>query len=161
MKLDVKAGMRLLLVENEAPLKRSLENFLKRNSYTFTSCCTARDALKVAESFHPDVVIIEYRLPDASGTSLIRQLERVCPDVVAVLISEYDFDSIANEVNQARVHYFLKKPFDPAEFEMALYSSCSKAQVAVANLQWKESLDVEGMSASILEWVLLPCAGYK
>lgn len=161
MKLDVIVGRRLLLVENDAPLRRSLENFLATSGYTFRSCSTVSDALKFAMEFRPDVVITEYRLPDANGVTLIERLERVCPNVVAVLIAEYDFELIANALKQAKVHYFLKKPFDPVEFEMALYSSCSKAQAAVTNLQWEESLNLEGMSASIMEWVLMPRARYK
>jgi DNA-binding NtrC family response regulator len=135
MKLNVKAGRRLLLVENEAPLRRSLENYLKIGGYTFRSCSTARDALVLAEVLRPDVMIVEYRLPDASGLNVVGSVRRICPHVVVAVISEYDFQWIAKELNQANVHCFLKKPFDPVELETVLSSSCSKARAVMSGIQ--------------------------
>jgi DNA-binding NtrC family response regulator len=140
MKLDVKVGKRLLLVENEAPLRRSLENFLEIGGYTFQSCSTARDALDLAKVLRPDVVIVEYRLPDASGVSVVEKLQQIFPHVVAAVISGYDFQWIEKELNQANICYFLKKPFDPVELETVLCSSCSKAQAAMANAKVENAL---------------------
>jgi DNA-binding NtrC family response regulator len=144
MNLEAKVGQRLLLVENEAPLRRSLENFLEIGGYTFRSCSTARDALDLAKVLLPDVVIVEYRLPDASGVSVVERLQRICPHVVAAMISEYDFQWIEKEIKQANIGYFLKKPFDPVELETVLCSSCSKAQAAMANFQVENTLNLIG-----------------
>jgi DNA-binding NtrC family response regulator len=143
MKPDVKVGKQLLLVENEAPLRRSLENFLEIGGYEFRSCSTAREALMLAELLHPDVVIVEYRLPDACGVSVVESIERTCSNVASVVISEYDFQWIAKELRQANIHYFLKKPFDPVELETVLHASCSKSQAAGSGLKREISLNLQ------------------
>jgi DNA-binding response OmpR family regulator len=125
-----------------------LEIFLDLSGYTYRSCTNARDALKVAEEFHPDVALVEYRLPDASGASVAERLRRLFPDVVVVMLSEYDSQWITKEIEHAKVHYLLKKPFDPLELEMVLDSSCSrsrgsKAQASSLRLQWKAPLSFE------------------
>jgi len=111
---------RVLLVEAEAPLRRSLEKYLKRAGYTFESCPSAREALLLITQFDPDVVIVEYHLPDANGADLIDNFLRISPDIRTILISEYDFQSIADALVRVNVDSFLKKPFDVAELETAL-----------------------------------------
>jgi DNA-binding response OmpR family regulator len=111
---------RILLVEADAPLRRSLEKFLKRAEHTFESCTSAREALSRVAAFDPDVVIAEYHLPDANGAELLRELMRVVPDVRTILISEFDFQVVADAVVRVDVGSFLKKPFDLVELETAL-----------------------------------------
>jgi DNA-binding NtrC family response regulator len=133
MKGDVKLDSRLMLVENEAPLRRSLENFLQTGGYNFQSCSNAREALALAQAIHPDVVIVEHRLPDACGLALVDKLGKICPHLVAAVISEYDFKLIADKFERFQIDYFLKKPFDPVELETVLCSSCSKAHSVLSD----------------------------
>lgn len=115
---------RVLVVESDAPLKRSLENFLERAGYTFDCCSSAREALNLINEFHHDVVILEYLLPDANAAALLEQLKRIVPHAATIMISEYDFRVIADELVRVEVESFLKKPFDVVDFEVALSSAC-------------------------------------
>lgn len=111
---------RILLVEHDPPMRRSLENFLERAGYTFYSCATARDALSLALRERYAVVIAEYHLPDANGATLLQKLVQVEPGLGTILLSEYDFEVIADDLARAKVGAFLKKPFDLVELEAAL-----------------------------------------
>ncbi len=122
------ANNRVLLVEDEPSLRRSLEKYLKRAGYTFECCSTARDALALAERLAPEIVIAEYHLPDANGLTLLGKLIRILPDVAVILLSEYDYQAVAKDVLHAQTLWFLKKPFDIVEFEAALSSARSKAK---------------------------------
>jgi DNA-binding NtrC family response regulator len=126
---------RLLLVEDEAPLRRSLENFFHRGGYAFDSCCTSREALAQAQVCRYDVAIVEYHLPDGDGAALIERLRTVHPDLRAIMISAYDFQAIADELEQMDVHAFLKKPFDPHDLEIALRSACSKVGLPFGSVE--------------------------
>jgi two-component system, NtrC family, response regulator AtoC len=129
----VKVQDRVLLVEDEASLRRSLEIFLGRAGYTCESCSTAREALALAERIDPHIAIVEYHLPDGSGARLVDGLKRVVPEVAAILISEYDFQVVAKESAQISVRYFLKKPFDVVDLESALSSARTKQRVTAVD----------------------------
>ena len=118
----------VLLVENDASLRRSLETFLNQAGYAFDSCSTASEALNLAQKVPPHVVIVEYHLPDANGPSLIGKLNLVAPEAVAIVLSEYDFRTVADDLGQVKIESFLKKPFDLVDFEAALVSACTKAR---------------------------------
>ena len=138
----------VLLIEDDAPLKRSLEKFLNQAGYAFDSCSTAREALALAEKHDHDVVIVEYHLPDANGATLLEKLKLVAPAASAIVLSKYDFQVIANDLDRVKIGSFLKKPFDLVELESALSSACSKASKPVRNGSWQPEVHYEGMPAS-------------
>jgi DNA-binding NtrC family response regulator len=151
-KLRVSAENLVLLVEDEASLRRSLKKYLERAGYAFERCSTARDALVLAERIDPDVVITEYHLPDANGSALLEKLTRMLPDVAAILVSEYDFQTVAKDMLHAEVRSFLKQPFDLVELEVALSSAHSKAKLRpVENFQRKQNIELKGITGSILK----------
>jgi DNA-binding response OmpR family regulator len=146
----VEAENRVLLVEDEAPLKRSLEKFLERSGYPYDSCCCARDALNLARMFKYDIIILEYHLPDANGGTLLRDLKLVDPDMASIVISEFDYPVVARDLLKVNVRSFLKKPFDVAELESAMISASSRKSLPGRKPEWEQLVNLECSSASIL-----------
>ncbi len=138
----------VLLVENDASLRRSLEKFINQAGYTFDSCSTATQALALARKAPPQVVILEYHLPDANGPSLIEKLMHVAPSAAAIVLSEYDFQAIADDLDRVQIEMFLKKPFDIVDFEAALRSACAKAGRNSTGDQSLPEVKLEGVPAS-------------
>lgn len=143
------AENQVLLVEDEASLRRSLVKCLERAGYSFECCSTARDALVLAERLDPDIVITEYHLPDANGLALLEKLTRMLPDIATILLSQYDFQAVAKDLFHVKVWTFLKKPFDPVELEVALSSARAKAKFRpVENSQRELRVEFEGITGS-------------
>ncbi|NLI81128.1 MAG: response regulator [Deltaproteobacteria bacterium] len=141
----------VLLVEDDAPFRRSLENFLTRAGYTYRSCSSTRDALAIAEAVRPDVVIVEYQLPDGNGVTLLRKLMRIVPEAEPILISEYDFQAVSHMLMNVRAGSFLKKPFDVVDLEAALSFAREKAGKLTETLEWKRVMSSEGMPPCVLK----------
>lgn len=141
----------VLLVEDEAPLKRSLEKYLEGAGYTFDSCSNAREALNLAVKRPYDIVIAEYHLPDANGSVLLEQLTLIMPDVATIMISEFDLQAVAADLFRANVQWYLKKPFDLVDLEAALASARSGVGISVGNADYKRELYVKGVPASIFK----------
>ncbi len=144
----MEAAVRVLLVEDEAPLRRSLTKFLERAGYAFDSCTTVRDALVRAENDAYDIVITEYRLPDQNGTELLKRLKQTLPEIESIIIAEYDHQVVAEALNRAGVKTYLKKPFDVADLEAALSSAGSKATDSFENFDWTQALNYDDVPAS-------------
>jgi len=67
---------------------------------------------------------------------LLEQLTRYVPHAATVLISEFDYELVADDIAQVDVHAFLKKPFDLAELETVLSSACCQMRILMRNLKW-------------------------
>lgn len=119
----------VLLVEDDAPFRRSLENYLNTAGYSYRSCSTAAQALALAQSAAPRVVILEYHLPDANGSSLVMRLNHVDPGINAIVLSEFDFQVVAETLDRVKIQTFLQKPFDLVDFESALRSACLESGI--------------------------------
>lgn len=65
----------VLVVDDDALVRRSLKYRLEREGYTVTSADTARDALASARRDCPDLVLLDIGLPDKSGLDLARTLQ--------------------------------------------------------------------------------------
>jgi DNA-binding NtrC family response regulator len=141
----------VLLVEDEAPLRRSLEKYLEGAGYTFDSCSNAFEALNRAAKRCYDIVIVEYHLPDANGSTLLEKLKRVLPDVTAIMISEFDLQAVVDDLYRVNVQWYLKKPFDLVDLENALSSARSKASISVGISDRNRELYVWGVPASIFK----------
>ncbi len=146
---NVRVENQVLLVEGDAPLRRSLENYLERAGYAFHSCATAREALTLAERHQHTIAIVGYHLPDANGAGLLEKLIGVVPKLATIILSEYDFQAVAEEMVRVKVDSFLKKPFDLVDLEAALDSAGSRAGKSKENLQWEPEVDSKGVPASI------------
>jgi DNA-binding NarL/FixJ family response regulator len=118
---------------------------------TFETCSNARDALILAPKLQPDVVILEYRLPDANGITLLQKLMRISPNLIAIVLSEYDFQSVAHDLVRVNVAAFLKKPFDVTDFESSLSSACSDACLLIRDVSRQPGIHVKGVPASTVK----------
>ncbi len=146
---------RVLLVEDQGPLRRSLEGFLERGGYAYDSCATAQEALVLAEAQRHDVAIVDYHLPDASGFTLLKRLTQVAPGIPVVMISAYDYQAVAKELLCSGIHSYLKKPFDPVDLEIALSSACGEMRMAY------QSGNGEAKRNSRSQKVRLSCSGLE
>ncbi|ROQ89521.1 response regulator [Desulfosoma caldarium] len=121
MQRNLSSSGRILLVESDAPFRRSLENGVKRAGYSFDSCSTCEQARRLAKTFRYDVGVVEYHLRDGNGARLVAELKTGQAILGAVLISFYDFEWISRDVVPV-ADEFLKKPFDLSDFERILKS---------------------------------------
>lgn len=147
----MKPGTHVMLVEDDAPMRRSLEKYLGGAGYIFESCSNAREAMLLADKRPYDIILVEYHLPDANGAVLLERLMRIMPGVSAIMISEYDYQAVAHSLVRANVRSYLKKPFDLVDLESALSSACSKVCFAMPEGEWNRELQLLGMPASLFK----------
>jgi DNA-binding response OmpR family regulator len=67
-------GERVLLVEDEPAVARGLEYGLEREGYEVLWASTGEEALRLARSQNPALILLDIRLPDISGFEVLRQL---------------------------------------------------------------------------------------
>src|ERR1041384_1053402 len=67
-------GFQILVVEDEEQVRRFLRNALRLNGYRVAEATTGTEALAIAESRRPDLVILDLGLPDVDGMTIVKSL---------------------------------------------------------------------------------------
>ena len=65
-------GARILLVEDEAPIRRFLRIALEAKGYAVSEAATARDGIRLAALDGPAAMVLDLGLPDADGLAVLR-----------------------------------------------------------------------------------------
>ena len=65
---------RILLVEDDGSIQRSLGVLLERQGYDVRPALGGREALAAASAWHPDLVVLDLGLPDLDGVEVCRRL---------------------------------------------------------------------------------------
>jgi two-component system, OmpR family, KDP operon response regulator KdpE len=106
---------KLLVIEDETPLRRALRIFLEAHDYTVVIAANGTDGLAMAAREHPDVVILDLGLPDMDGVAVATAL-RGWSNVPIVVLSARDAESVKVAALDAGADDYVTKPFGMNEF---------------------------------------------
>jgi len=113
-------GAALLLVEDEAPLRRLATRVLEKAGHTVRAVDSAEAALDmIAEGFTPCAVISDVAMPGLDGVALARKLRERWPALPVLLVSGYAPAACEADFGAERLA-FLAKPYAPAELGAAV-----------------------------------------
>ena len=111
----METGAKVLVVDDEKLVCWSLSEMLTEAGFKVETALTGADARKMFESFQPEMILLDVRLPDANGIELLSEFKAHDEDVVVVMITAYaDADSAVNALKIGADDY-MTKPFSPRE----------------------------------------------
>jgi len=111
---------KILIIDDEQPLRESLEMFLTEKSFKVECATTASEGLKRIGSFHPDVVILDIRLPDTDGLEVLQELRRRNNKTRVIMITAFhDMENTIKAIKRGATEY-ITKPIDVEELEKAI-----------------------------------------
>lgn len=135
------SGPRILIVDDETQLRRSLRRSLEGHGYDVREAEDGTTALSAFETFKPDVLLLDLMLPDMSGVQVCRQLRGKYPTPIIVLSVIGDERTKVEALDEGADDY-LTKPFGMnelvARIRVALRRGSSdrqqQGQIALADL---------------------------
>lgn len=118
--------MKVLVIEDEAALRRALRIFLEGHEYSVSLAASGQEGLDVAARDHPDVVILDLGLPDMDGVTVATAL-RGWSQVPIVVLSARDAESVKVAALDAGADDYVTKPFAMNEFLARLRAAVRRA----------------------------------
>lgn len=107
-------GAHVLIVDDEAPIRRFLKSSLHAHGYQVSEALDGASALERAASLKPDLMILDLGLPDQDGVHVIEQLREWSRMPIIVLsVRDRERDKIA--ALDAGANDYLTKPFGMGE----------------------------------------------
>lgn len=107
---------KILLVDDDFGVRNLIYRFLSRK-YQIESAADGKMALSLFEQFNPDLVILDWNLPDANGYQLCQEMQSRTNVLVMILTSRTE-ESDKIRILSAGADDFMTKPFSLAEVEV-------------------------------------------
>ena len=111
---------RVLVVDDEENLRVVLRTFLKRSGYEVEVADNGEVALEMVESFGPDFILTDVRMPKMGGLDLLGTLKAKGNEATVIVMSAYGNVDLALEAMQAGAYDYVQKPFKNDEVLLAL-----------------------------------------
>ncbi|MGE5582043.1 MAG: response regulator [Bacillota bacterium] len=105
--------MKILVVDDEQILLDSICLILsKEPDLTVETATTGREAIEKAEIFRPELVLMDLKMPGINGMEALREIRRVDPQAILVILSAYENFIYAQEAIRLNVYDYLVKPIN-------------------------------------------------
>jgi two-component system, NtrC family, response regulator AtoC len=111
---------RVLVVDDEENLRVVLRTLLRRHGYEVETAGSGEEALTMVDSFGPDVVLTDVRMPKMGGLDLLSTLKAKGNDATVIVMSAYGNMDLALDAMKAGAYDYVQKPFKPDEVVLAL-----------------------------------------
>jgi DNA-binding NtrC family response regulator len=126
---------KILIVDDDHSIIELLKTTLQESGYSVIAAYNGTQALQKFGVEKPDLILVDYKMPDMTGLDLIRELKKTTPHLKSVLITAFGSEEVAIEAVRQGINDYLKKPFDLEEITKVV-----EAQLGIKTAQKIETI---------------------
>ncbi len=101
----------VLVIEDEDVVRSALARRLEQQGYAVAASATATEGFKQLEDGTTDLVLLDYRLPDAEGLEVLERIRKGWPDVPVIMMTAFTNVETAIQAMRLGAHNYISKPF--------------------------------------------------
>lgn len=127
---------RVLIVDDDESVRGVLQSRLERRGHHVATAKDGDEALEIARSFDPSVVVTDLRMPGRDGFAVLKAIK-----VPAILITGHGDKESAIQAVEAGAFAFFEKPFDLDALEVAVRRAAERRLMELEKEQLLRKLD--------------------
>jgi len=149
----------LLIVDDDIDYAESQQEFLEDYGYTIKIANTTEKALEIVTSNNLSVALIDIRIGQNNGVNLIREIKKISPDMICIMVTAYASIPTAVEAIKHGAYEYLTKPIRPEDllatlervFEVKeLHEERNKAREALFREQERAQVTLEAIGDGVI-----------
>ncbi|WP_233562019.1 sigma-54-dependent transcriptional regulator, partial [Sorangium cellulosum] len=141
---------RVLVVDDEENLRLVVRTFLKRDGYEVEAVSSGEEALAMVETFGPDVILTDVRMPRMGGLDLLATLKAKGNEATVIVMSAYGNIDLAIEAMKAGAYDYIQKPFKAEEVLLTLRKAEEREALRRENRALRQEIRRENFFEEIL-----------
>jgi two-component system, NtrC family, nitrogen regulation response regulator NtrX len=137
----------VLVVDDEAEIRASLEEILSEEGYAVTSAATAAEALVLIEDAPYDVILLDIWLPDRDGLDVLADIHAFEPEKrpEVIIISGHGTIEAAVKATKLGAYDFLEKPLSLDRTLIVLKNAVEARRLRTENLEFRRQFNVSSV----------------
>jgi len=131
---------RILIVDDDAPQRKVLAGYLKKQQHTVFEAGSAPEALSHLHTDDIDIVFTDLKMPGESGHQLLVKIRSLSPEIAVVLMTAFGTIEGAVDAMRAGAYDYLTKPIDLEELDLLIGRIAERRRLISENRALKEQL---------------------
>lgn len=146
---------KLLLVDDEKNILRSLQRVLRKEPYELTTATSGDQAVGLLEEQRFDLVISDARMPGIDGPTLLATIKKKDPWCIRILLTGYaDINSTIKAINDGQIYRYISKPWDDDELRLIIrqalaFQHSERRRLALEKLTRKQNRELHELNATL------------
>ena len=130
----------ILVADDDRVARDLLAEALGHEGYAVRSAGGGEECVRLAESHAFDVALVDLRMPDLDGVSVLTRLAAIQPDLPVVILTAFATIETAIGAMNAGAYDYLSKPFRMEEIKVVVRRALELRRLARENLQYRQEL---------------------
>lgn len=135
----------ILVVDDEAKMAKLLADQLRDAGYDAGSTTSPREALRLVEQDHPDIVITDLRMEEMDGLELLKRVKETAPGTDVVIMTAYATVETAIATMKQGAYDYIMKPFQTEELLLLIERLEEKRRLEAENIGLRSYLATRGV----------------
>src|SRR5713101_858776 len=131
---------RVLVIDDEAEIRESLETLLQLEGYAVASAATGNEVTALLGERTFDIVLLDLALPDKNGMDVLAEIRMLNPQQPVILITAYGTVENAVRAMQSGATNFIQKPWDNEKLLADVRAAVARQRAEEENVQLKRAL---------------------
>jgi putative two-component system response regulator len=124
---------RILVVDDEEPIRRVIARLLQRNGYECETAGDAEEAMKLLKERDFALVLTDMDMPGTSGLDLIMQIAAMFEDIATVMVTGMDDAKLADAALKIGAYGYIIKPFESNEILINVMNALRRRGLEIEN----------------------------
>jgi len=131
---------RILVIDDEESQREAMAGFLRKKGFEVLTASGGVEGINIIREGPVDIVLTDYRMPDADGLRVLRESKAVNPEISVVIITAYGTVEGAVEAMKEGAFDYLSKPIDLDELESIVRNAVERKRLISENRELRRLL---------------------
>lgn len=137
---DSETGHRILVIDDEAGIRESLETLLTLEGYTVEMAVDGEEGLTFLDRKSYDLVLLDLALPGQNGIEILGRIRQKHTDIPVIMITAYGtVDNVVDAIRSGAQN-FVQKPWDNEKLLADIRAAIARFKAEEENIQLKRAL---------------------
>lgn len=141
--------MKVLVIEDEKELAKSIVEYLSEESYLCEVASTFAEAMNKIDVFTYDCILLDMTLPDGNGLKILEEIKKENKQEGIIIISAKN--ALDDKITglQIGADDYLTKPFHLSELTARIYSVIRRKQFSSSNITRQNELEIDLLARTV------------
>jgi DNA-binding NtrC family response regulator len=132
--------IKILVVDDELSIRESLSGWLRQDGLEADAAADGNAALAMITEQRYDIMLIDVKMPEMDGLTLLKKLKETEPDIAVVMMTAQGAIQDAVDAMRLGAYDYLLKPFDLEELSLTIEKLVRLQTLAMENLILKDRM---------------------